>query len=164
MMSLAIYPGSFDPVTNGHIDIIRKALKVFDKLIVAICDNKDKKCMFSKEKRYELLKCSLSSFINVEVVQVDGLLIEYMKTKNINIIVKGLRSAADFEYENKMLQVNKILSKNIETIFFAASPDNQCISSSAVKQILNFNGNISGFVPNCILENIKTIKLTEEML
>lgn len=154
-MSLAIYPGSFDPVTNGHIDIIKQALKVFDKLVVAVCDNKNKEYMFSKEKRYDLLKCSLSEFNNVDVVQVDGLLTEYMKVNEINIIVKGLRNIADFEYENNMMQVNKILFKNIETVFLISKPYNQCVSSSAVKQILKFNGNISDFVPNCVLEKIK---------
>ena len=153
-MRIAIYPGSFDPVTMGHIDIITRALKLFDKVIVATLINKDKNTLFTIDERVKLLDKSLSDFENVEVTKFDGLLVDYAKNVKASVIVRGLRAVTDFEYELQTALINKKLYKEIETVFLTTSPENMYISSSIVKQIASFNGDISSFVPKAILKDV----------
>ena len=155
-MRIAVYPGSFDPVTLGHLDIIHRAHKLFDKLIVAVPVNPAKKTSFSVEERMDLLRivCGKEGFPNVEIDKVDGLLAEYARRKNVMVIVKGLRAMSDFEYEFQQALTNKKLNPELETMFLANSAENMFVSSSMVKQVAGFGGDISHFVPECISDTI----------
>ncbi|MDQ5983783.1 MAG: Phosphopantetheine adenylyltransferase [Eubacteriales bacterium SKADARSKE-1] len=153
-MRIAIYPGSFDPVTLGHMDIIVRASKIFDRVIVATLINKDKNAVFTADERVNLLEKSLIGLKNVEVVKFEGLLVDYAKKVNATTIIRGLRAVTDFEYELQLALVNKKLCKDIETVFLTTSPENIYISSSVVKQIASFNGDISNFVPKSILNDL----------
>ena len=153
-MRIAVCPGSFDPVTIGHLDIIRRACKIFDKVIVAVPVNPDKRSSFTVEERMELIR-KVTEGLNVEVDAVTGLLADYCKEKNVTSIVKGLRALSDFEYEFQMALTNKKLNPELETMFLATSAENMFLSSSMVKQIAAFGGDISPFVPGVILDEIK---------
>lgn len=153
-MRIAIYPGSFDPITNGHFDIIKRAVKVFDKVVVAILINPEKKSLFQIDERVELVKRVIKGISNVEVISFGGLLVNLLKEYNTNIVLKGLRTSLDFDYERQMAVINKKLDSNIETICLMTSPENIHISSSVVKQIARFNGDIQEFVPKEILDDI----------
>lgn len=153
-MRVAIYPGSFDPVTMGHMDIIVRASRLFDKVIVATLINKDKNTLFTADERVNLLEKSLAGFKNIEVAKFDGLLVNYAKKIKATTIIRGFRAVTDFEYELQLALVNKKLCKDIETVFLTTSPENIYISSSMVKQIASFNGDISGFVPKEILKDL----------
>lgn len=153
-MRVAICPGSFDPVTLGHMDIIARACKIFDKVIVAVPRNPEKKSSFTVEERIELLKITTRG-LNVEIDSVDGLLADYAREKGANAIVKGLRAMTDFEYEFQMALTNKKLNPELETMFLATSSENMFLSSSMVKQVAGFGGDISHFVPESILDRIK---------
>lgn len=159
-MKTAICPGSFDPVTIGHIDIIRRAAKLFDKVIVCVMINRSKSNgYFTVEERVELLKRSLINIENVEVEMHCGLLAEYAKEKNACAVVKGLRAVSDFEYEFQQALTNKKLNSELETVFLTANAENMYLSSSVVKQVCEFGGDISEFVPAEICEDIiKRIK------
>ena len=152
-MRIAICPGSFDPVTLGHMDIISRACKIFDKVIVAVPVNPDKHASFTVEERMEMLRTATAG-MNVEVDCVHGLLADYAKEKNAAAIVKGLRAMTDFEYEFQMALTNKKLNPEVETMFLATSVENMFLSSSMVKQIAGFGGDISHFVPECLLDRI----------
>ena len=151
---IAIYPGTFDPVTNGHIDIIKRACKIFDKIIVAVADNKDKKTMFDLQKRVEMMKKATSSFEKTEVKSFNTLLVEFAKKENANIIIRGLRAVSDFEYELQMGYANKSLYSEIDTIYLMPNLDNAFISSSVVRSILKYKGNVSHLVPKEILKDL----------
>lgn len=153
-MKIAVCPGSFDPVTLGHMDIITRACKIFDKVIVAIPVNPNKQASFTVEERMELLRV-MTKGLNVEIESVDGLLADYAKQKNATAIVKGLRALSDFEYEFQMALTNKKLNPDLETLFLATSAENMFLSSSMVKQVAGFGGDISHFVPEEILETIR---------
>ncbi|MCH5324322.1 MAG: pantetheine-phosphate adenylyltransferase [Eubacterium sp.] len=157
-MKLAIYPGSFDPVTFGHMEIISRASKLFDKLIVLVSVNPLKPCSFSIEERKELLRETVQheGLTNVEVDSYDGLLIDYFTERNADVIVKGLRAISDFEYEFQMAQANRRLCYKAETIFLTSKSEYTYLSSSMVKQIAMFGGDISDFVPEYILDRIVT--------
>ena len=154
-MKRAICPGSFDPVTRGHVDIIKRASAMFDYVIVAVMVNPNKKPSFTIEERIKLLGLAISELDNVEIVSFDGLLADYARERKASAIVKGLRAMSDFEYEFQMALANKKLNKDLETVFFTTSAENMYLSSSMVKQISRFGGDISGFVPECIHEEIK---------
>ncbi|NLG92082.1 MAG: pantetheine-phosphate adenylyltransferase [Clostridiales bacterium] len=154
-MKTAICPGSFDPVTLGHLDIINRARKVFDKTIVAVLVNPEKHTMFTVDERIALLKKCTKDMDDVEVVGFDGLLADYARERGVTAIVKGLRALSDFEYEFQQALTNKKLNPNLETMFLTTNSENMFLSSSIVKQIACFGGDISNFVPDCILEDIK---------
>lgn len=151
---IAIYPGSFDPITLGHLDIIHRAAKLFDKLIVVVMVNPAKKCSFSPEERVELIKKSIGDLDNVTVEFSDGLLAEYAKEKNAGAIIKGLRALSDFEYEFQMALTNSKLNPEVETLFLTTKAENMYLSSSMVRQIASMGGDISGFVPDIIHKQI----------
>ncbi|NLY77359.1 MAG: pantetheine-phosphate adenylyltransferase [Tissierellia bacterium] len=145
-----IYPGSFDPVTNGHLDIIDRCAKKFDKVIVAILNNSSKKYMFTVDERIALLEKVLEKYDNVEVDSFSGLLVEYTRQKNCSLIVRGLRAVSDYEYEMQMAHVNNKLAGDIETIFMVSREKYSFLSSSIVKEVAMFGGDISCFVPKTV--------------
>jgi len=153
-MKIAVYPGSFDPITNGHLDIIKRGAKVFDKIIVAVLVNVDKKYLFEIDERVELIKKVTRDIENVEVISFNGLLVNLLKECNTNIIIKGLRTTFDFEYELQMAFMNNELDSNIETVCMMSSAKNLHISSSCVKQVAKFGGNIERLVPSEIVSDI----------
>ncbi len=146
-MSKVIYPGSFDPVTNGHLDIIDRASKVFEHLIVAVLENPRKQASFSLEERVDMLNSIVFPYTNVEVDCFRGLLIEYAQKRGANIIIKGLRAVSDFEFEFQMALANRKLNCNIETMFMMTNNMYSFISSSIVKEVASFGGDIRDMVP-----------------
>lgn len=156
LKKIAVYAGSFDPVTNGHMDIIKRSVNLFDKVIVAILNNSAKKNWFDLEERKELIKKSLPKGIEVEISSFDGLLVDFMKQNGASILVRGLRAVSDYEYELQLALTNDILSKNsIETVFLTASRENLYLSASIVKDIAINNGNLEDFVNKKIINDIK---------
>lgn len=154
-MKIAVYPGSFDPITNGHLDIINRASKLFDKVIVAVLINERKQGLFTIEKRREMIEEATKHIENVETDSFNGLLAEYCKKKNVTAIIRGLRAVSDYEYELQMAHMNKSLNDETETIFLATDTTYSFISSSLVKEVVKFGGEISEFVPNCVLLELK---------
>ena len=154
MNKTVICPGSFDPVTLGHLDIITRASGMFDKVIVAVLVNSGKTPTFTTEERIQLLSDAVSGLPNVEIVSFKGLLAEYCKQSGIDTIVKGLRAVSDFEYEFQMAIANKKLNANLETIFLTADSDSTFLSSSMVREIGSMGGDISNFVPACVHDRI----------
>ncbi|HQL35317.1 MAG TPA: pantetheine-phosphate adenylyltransferase [Bacillota bacterium] len=153
-MKIAVYPGSFDPATNGHIDIIKRSGALFDKVIVAVLINPNKSPLFSVEERVDILRRTCGDIKNVEIDSFSGLLIDYCKSKNANVIVKGLRAVSDFEYELQMAHMNKKLNQEIETVFIMTSSRYSYLSSSLVKEVAQFGGCIRGLVPEIIEKEI----------
>jgi len=149
-LRIAVCPGSFDPATNGHIDIIERSGLLFDKVIVAVLNNPKKQPLFSVEERVEILKKTCGAMKNVEIDSFTGLLTEYAKSKNANVIVKGLRAVSDFEYELQMALMNKKLNPEIETVFMMTSSKYSYLSSSLVKEVARLGGCIKGLVPEII--------------
>lgn len=154
MKRIVICPGSFDPVTRGHLDIITRASKMFDHVIIAVLVNLSKKPTFSIDERINLIETATSELNNVEIVGFDGLLAEYAKERNATALVKGLRAVSDFEYEFQMALTNKKLNSDLETIFLTTNHEYMYLSSSIVKQVASLGGDISGFVPACIHDKI----------
>ena len=153
-MRVAIYPGSFDLLLNGHLDIITRWSKVFDKLIVVVLVNIDKVGLFSIKERVELIKRVTQHLPNVEVVSFNGLLVDLAKEYEAKVILKGLRAVTDFEYEFQMALMNSQLDNEVETLFMTTSAANSFLSSSSVKQVAKFGGKINGLVPDEIVEDV----------
>ena len=155
MQRIAIYPGSFDPVTNGHLDIIKRGLKLFDKIIVTILINPSKTTLFTVEERIGMLKVSLKSFNGVEVDTYDGLLVDYAVSQNAHGILRGMRAVSDFEYEFQMALMNRKLNRNVQTVFLMTGLRWIFTSSSIIKEAARFGGNINGMVPPIVNKNLK---------
>ena len=153
-MKVAVYPGSFDPITNGHLDIISRASKVFDKVIVGVLINPDKKGMFSIDERVDLIKRVIKPFNNVSVQSFSGLLVNFMKKNDSNVMIRGLRSVGDFEYELQTSLMNKKLDPSVETVFMMTSLEFSFLSSTATKQVAVFGGCIKGLVPDEIVNDV----------
>ncbi|RKD27825.1 Phosphopantetheine adenylyltransferase [Caminicella sporogenes DSM 14501] len=154
-MKIAVYPGSFDPITNGHLDIIKRSAKIFDKLVVAVLNNPNKKPIFNLDERVEMIKEATKDLNNVKIDYFSGLLIDYMNNINANIIVKGLRAISDFEYEFQMALMNRKLNENIETIFMMTNSEYSYLSSSLIKEVYKFGGSIEGLVPKIVVEKLQ---------
>ena len=156
-MKVAIYPGTFDPITNGHLDIILRATKFVDKLVIAVSNDNKKESLFDTNERVEMIKKVIKdqNISNVEVDYFDGLLISYAKKKNANVIIRGLRAISDFEYEFQMTGMNYKLDPKIETVFLMASDKVQLISSKLIKEISSLKGDVSKFVPKSVEERLK---------
>lgn len=158
-MRTVVYPGSFDPCTNGHIDIISRASRLFDRVIVAVLINNSKSPLFTAGERVEMLKTAVADYSNVEVFSFDGLLVDFMKAVKADIIIKGIRAVSDFEYEFQQALINKELNNEVETVFITTRAENMYLSSSVVKHICSLGGDISTFVPpeicDVIIERIR---------
>lgn len=153
-MSKAIYPGSFDPVTLGHIDVITRAAKIFDEIIVGVLINSSKSPLFSVDERVNMLKEVCGSLENVRVISFDGFSVDFAKEQNANVIIRGLRAITDFEYELQMAQTNRVLNPKIDTLFLTTSIDYSYLSSSIVKEVASLGGDISRFVPEPIIKKV----------
>jgi pantetheine-phosphate adenylyltransferase len=147
MKKIAVYPGSFDPITYGHLDIINRGLKVFDEVVVAVACNSQKNALFSFDERIELISQVVKDQERVTVDTFTGLLIDYVARKKAHVIIRGLRAISDFEYEFQIAQMNSCISQNVETLFMMTSLQYGYLSSSIVKEVCSLNGNIDGFVP-----------------
>jgi len=156
MNKIAVYPGSFDPITNGHLEIIKRASMIFDMVIVLVAVNPDKKATFTPEERVEMISKVCEDIRNVDVRSYSGLVADFMKEGLYDVIIRGLRTVTDFEVEFQMAHINKNLYPYAETMFLCADDETTCVSSSVVKQIARFGGDISDYVPNCILDLIET--------
>lgn len=154
MNKTAVYPGSFDPITNGHLDIIKRAARIFDKLYVSILVNSSKTPAFDLEERIAMIKKVTEQYDNVVVDSFSGLLVNYLKEKDADVIVRGLRAVSDFEYEFQMALMNHKLEKNIETLFMMTSGKYSYLSSSIVKEIARHGGNLQDLVPDVLIEQI----------
>ena len=153
-MARAIYPGSFDPVTLGHLDIIKRASKIVDELIVGVLNNNSKTPLFSVENRVKMLEEVVEDIPNVKVMSFEGLLVDFAKQMEAQIIVRGLRAVTDFEYELQMSQTNMVLDDSIDTIFFTTSLEYAYLSSSTVKEAAYFGADISRFVPESVVDHV----------
>jgi pantetheine-phosphate adenylyltransferase len=151
-MTKAIYPGSFDPVTNGHLDVIERAAKLFDHVVVGVLSNRSKNPMFSAEERVMLIEDAVKSMSNVTVEHFEGLLVDYVRQHEIDVIIKGLRAISDFEAEFQMAAMNRRLGEGMETVFLMTDIHYSYLSSSLVKEVFRFNGDIRGLVPDHVLE------------
>lgn len=154
-MQIAVCPGSFDPITSGHLDIIERASRAFDKLVIGVFQNPKKSPAFSTDERRAMIRDSVSHLPNVEVHPFDELLVDFAKHYEATVIVKGLRAISDFEYEFQMAQLNRALSEDVETMFMMAAPEYSFLSSSGVKEIASFGGSISGLVPRVVEDMVQ---------
>lgn len=154
-MRIGIYPGSFDPVTLGHLDIIRRSSKMVDKLIIGVLNNSKKTPVFTVLERKQMIEMVVRDIPNVEVEVFEGLLVDFVKIRQVDIIFRGLRAVSDFEYELQMAQLNRNLSPKVDTVFLATSVEYAYLSSSSVREIAWYNGNISSMVPEQLLEQIE---------
>jgi pantetheine-phosphate adenylyltransferase len=150
-MRRAIYPGSFDPVTNGHLDVVERARKLFDEVIVAVAHNDEKQPLFSLEERLELLKQTVGRIDNVRIAQFDGLLVEFARTEKASAVIRGLRAVSDFEFEFQMALMNRKLESTVETIFLMPKEEYTYLSSRLVKEIARLGGDVSKFVPAVVV-------------
>jgi len=146
-MKRAIYPGSFDPVTNGHLDVVERARKLFDEVIVAVADNDEKQPLFSLEERLNLLRATVGKADNVRIAHFDGLLVEFAMENQARAVIRGLRAVSDFEFEFQMALMNRKLESGVETIFLMPKEEYSYLSSRIIKEIARLGGNVSNFVP-----------------
>jgi pantetheine-phosphate adenylyltransferase len=152
---LAIYPGSFDPVTYGHIDLIKRASHAFDEIVVAVAESTHKNTLFNTQERLEMVKEVSSSFGNVRVESFDGLVIDYARKKKINVLIRGLRMISDFEYELQMALTNRRLDENIETVFLMPSEGYSFLSSKLIKEVVSLGADITSFVPDSVARRLR---------
>ena len=156
-MSRAIYPGSFDPVTFGHIDIIERSAKMFDEVVVGVLNNSAKHPLFTADERKEMLEEAVKEFDNVSIISFDGLLIDYMREHDISVIVRGLRAISDFDYELQIAQSNRKVSKEtMDTVFLTTSIDYAYLSSSIVREYASYGTDVSDFVPAFVVEKLRS--------
>jgi pantetheine-phosphate adenylyltransferase len=153
-MKRAIYPGSFDPVTNGHLDVVERARKLFDEVIVAVADNDEKQPLFPLEERLDMLRQTVGKLDNVRVAQFDGLLVGFARTEKANAVIRGLRAVSDFEFEFQMALMNRKLENSVETIFLMPKEEYTYLSSRLVKEIARLGGNVSKFVPEIVAASL----------
>lgn len=155
MSKIAIYPGSFDPITNGHVDVIRRAACLFDKVIVAVLSNVDKQNMFTVSERLALIKASTADIPRLEYDSFDGLLVDYAAQKKVTAIVRGLRVVSDFDYEFQMAMTNRQIAPQLETVFLMTDAKYSFLSSSLVRQLAQFHGTINQFVPGVVAQALE---------
>lgn len=151
MKKIAVYPGTFDPITLGHIDLVERAALIFDHVIVAVAANKNKNPFFSLQERVELASLTLKKLTNVEIMDFDGLLIDFMHAKSATIIVRGVRMVSDFDYEFQLAGMNRQLAPKIESVFLMPAQNYSCISSSIVREIASLKGDLTPFVPDSVI-------------
>jgi pantetheine-phosphate adenylyltransferase len=152
---VAIYPGTFDPVTNGHLDLISRGAAIFDKLIVGISQNLEKDPLFAVSERVEMLEAVTFDWKNVEVEVFDGLLMDYARAKNARVILRGIRAVSDYEYELQMAMMNRRLNPRVETVFMAPKEEYNYLSSSLVKEVFSLGGDLTGLVPDPVLARLR---------
>ena len=153
-MSIAIYPGSFDPVTLGHYDIIKRSAVMFDQVVIGVLNNTSKTPLFSLEERVKMLKDTVSGLPNVSVESFNGLLVDFVKQKHTNIIIRGLRALTDFDLEMQMAQSNRMVAKDVDTVFLSTSTQYSYLSSSVVKEYARYGVDLTEFVPACIIPKL----------
>ncbi len=154
-MRIAVYPGSFDPITNGHVDLIERALCIFDKLIVAVAEQRSKSPLFTMEERVEMVRETTEKYDGVIVDQISGLTVDYVKAQGASVIVRGLRAISDFEFELQMALMNRKLSSEIETVFLMPSIQYSYIRSSLVKEVASLGGCLEGLVPDLVIQRLR---------
>jgi len=154
-MNLALYPGSFDPITHGHLNLIHRGLRVFDRLIVAVATNVRKASLFTPEERIEMIRDALDHNERVGVVAFNGLLVEYARSRGASVVLRGLRAVSDFEFEFQMAHMNRRLAPNLETVFMMTGEEHFYVSSQLVREIASFNGDISGLVPDDVAQRVR---------
>jgi len=152
---IAIYPGTFDPITNGHIDVIERALKIFDKVIVVIARNPKKQTLFTEEERIELIRESLKHLANIEVTATEELTVEFARSVNANAIIRGIRAVSDFEYEFQIALMNRKLCPDVTTIFLMPNEKFTYLNSSIIRELAQYGADISDFVPPCVEKKLK---------
>jgi len=152
---IALYPGSFDPITNGHLDVLERASRMFDEVVIAVLKNPAKKPFLNVEERIELIKEATKTLKNTKVDSFDGLTVEYARKIGAKFLIRGLRTITDFEYEVQLCQTNQVIAKEIDTVFLSTRPEHNFISSSIVRELSNHNTDISKFVPKNVVEYLK---------
>src|SRR5215213_7489624 len=162
--TLAIYPGSFDPLTNGHVDIIQRGSRLFDRIVVAVLINLEKAPLFTVPERVDIARTVLREWPNVEVDTFDGLLVDYARRKNASVIVRGLRAISDFEYEMQMALMNRRLSPDVETVFMMPAEPYTYVSSRLVKEVVALGGTVTGLVPTLVEERLREKQMARETL
>ena len=154
MKKLAIYAGTFDPLTYGHLDLIERSAEIFEKLIIAVADDSPKKTMFDADERVEMVSEVVKEYDNIEVEKFNGLLIHYARDKGVKLLIRGLRAYSDFEYEFQMALTNRKMASEIETLFMMPKEIHSYVSSSAVREVASLGGDTSQFVPDCVQERL----------
>jgi pantetheine-phosphate adenylyltransferase len=154
-MKVALYPGSFDPLTQGHVSIIHRGLQMFDRLIVAVANNPKKAPLFSVEERHAFIREACGEDPRVEVDSFNGLLVDYARSRGVSVVLRGLRAVSDFEYEFQLANMNRRLARNVETVFMMTGEDYFYISSQLVREVASFGGDVSGMVPEGVLEALR---------
>lgn len=153
--NIAVYPGTFDPITNGHIDLVERSLGIFDEVIIALAPNPKKIPLFTTDERIEMIKTATKGLRNVKIDIFNGLLVDYAKKKNARAIIRGLRAVSDFEYEFQMALMNRRLNNKIETVFLMPSEEYSYLTSSIIKEIAAFKGSVNGLVPKVVANKLK---------